>query len=351
MDVKQLKKKITFIKAFKGMLLINIVLYITGSILFLYLEVIPLVILNVISIIIYSIILSKNIEDNMTKYTAILYSVVFINAILTVYFIGWSGAFYVYPLSFLPIVYFTTMNIMKKDKIGHIIAGVTLINYQISKIYTEFVVAPYENNVIEFENILYPINTFIASSMFIWLVYAFLCEMKNIQIDLENKNILLKDIANIDPLTKLNNRRYMNEILQIEIEKETIFCLAIGDIDDFKRINDTYGHDAGDIVLIEIANTLIENTKIYNISICRWGGEEFFILLKGIYKKEAKEICEKLLKDIKDINVYYMDSIINITITFGCAEFTLKEDIEVTIKKADLNLYKGKNATKNCVVI
>jgi len=159
----------------------------------------------------------------------------------------------------------------------------------------------------------------------------------------------VKDRANKDFLTSLFNRRYLfdvgNEIFErIKNRNDESLCVVLIDIDKFKNINDTYGHDIGDLALIESAQILKDNFS--NSLISRLGGEEFCILLKG---RSSDEI-HKILEDIrilfeKNILSFNKDKL-SFTISLGVC-MDLKESLEIMITCADKALYEAKNNGRN----
>ncbi len=173
--------------------------------------------------------------------------------------------------------------------------------------------------------------------------------------------LLLRDIteevtlATTDPLTSIYNRRYMNEFLAKEAERsrrtDRGFAVSITDVDDFKRINDTFGHLSGDIVLKKIVRAMISCTREYD-TVGRYGGEEFLIILPEIDKQTATLVCNRLRRNIEELEIEVMEGEkITVTASFGIASFqedgVLPEDLLV---KADERLYKAKREGKNLVV-
>jgi len=164
----------------------------------------------------------------------------------------------------------------------------------------------------------------------------------------------MEKMAKTDPLTKLPNRRAVYEFINYEIirfkRNSNPFTIVLSDIDDFKLINDTYGHDAGDKVLKTISK-LIKDT-IRNSDICsRWGGEEFLFLLPETDINGGKIISEKIRKLIESKKVYYKNSTISITMTFGLCQFSQELKIDDCISNADKALYAGKETGKNRVQV
>lgn len=169
--------------------------------------------------------------------------------------------------------------------------------------------------------------------------------------DITQRKILEQKLyieAFTDGLTTLYNRRFIEEILSTERDKAILygepFSIIFLDLDDFKKINDTYGHEVGDKVLKEIAKILKENLRATDI-LGRWGGEEFIIILKNTKLKDAINLAEILRKKISEYNI---DKIL-VTASFGVTEYFPREEIMKTLKRVDLALYKAKMAGKNCV--
>ena len=299
---KDRRLKFTFLNSFRIAIVGATILHILFLVIFLIKGVIPLVIFNICSIILFIYFSIYYIKKNVVLATIISFIEVTAQTLFCTYYIGWDSGFYVYPLCMIPIIYFVTVNILKKEIYGHILVIATFIIYQLAKVFADYRIAQYEHTFIPINDELYKFNTVNASFLFAFLVYAFLSEMRDTQEALEDKNEILKDIANIDMLTGINNRRYMSDKLREESEmfkqNNKPFSIAICDIDDFKKINDIYGHDCGDIVLKEIANILKLVYKEYDIEICRWGGEEFLILLRETIL-EAEKICQIILKIFK----------------------------------------------------
>ncbi|WP_291633197.1 GGDEF domain-containing protein [Clostridium sp.] len=168
------------------------------------------------------------------------------------------------------------------------------------------------------------------------------CNMKKLELD-----------SKIDPLTGLYNRRYILEKLEYEFTKykrtKNNFSIIIADIDFFKKINDKFGHNCGDRVLKIISQSLQAAVREQD-SICRWGGEEFLILLPETEIEGAHILSDKIRKIIEKLNIEYEGVQIPITMTFGVTVNEEYEMINDTIKKADKALYEGKNLGRNCVI-
>ncbi len=163
-----------------------------------------------------------------------------------------------------------------------------------------------------------------------------------------------KEMAIIDELTGIFNRRGILDLLRREVARSERFNLplsiAMVDVDDFKRINDTFGHVTGDKVLKAVA--LIMKSAIRRIDMLgRYGGEEFLIIFPNTPKDNARVAAEKLRKEVESHKFKYRDQEFRVTISLGVAEYTYGDSVEVLISKADEALYKAKRAGKNRVEI
>ena len=177
------------------------------------------------------------------------------------------------------------------------------------------------------------------------IVILYLCLFHNLAITSEEK---LEKMALIDNLTGLYNRHYLLATLdQTENNAPYGRWLAILDIDNFKRVNDTYGHNCGDYILSQVAK-LAKNT-CKDCIVCRWGGEEFMILSS---KTECStDILDTLRKNIAESEFTFESNSLHITVTIGAAKYTEDTTNDGWISKADEKLYFGKNNGKNQVVM
>ena len=185
-------------------------------------------------------------------------------------------------------------------------------------------------------------------------------ELKRVRDELQEKNKQLQEamnelerVATRDPLTNLFNRRYMMERMDQEVARtkrtNRTFSLVLTDIDFFKKVNDTYGHDGGDFILKSLSKLVVETLRYQDVLV-RWGGEEFLILLPETGTEGATVVSEKIRKTVEDSSFFYNNKEIKITMTFGVAEYSINERIDDTLIRADKRLYEGKNSGRNKVV-
>jgi diguanylate cyclase (GGDEF)-like protein len=159
-----------------------------------------------------------------------------------------------------------------------------------------------------------------------------------------------QQLAHFDPLTKLSNRRDALHILQREqariLRNKEPSSIILCDVDHFKKINDQYGHNAGDAVLIELAKIFTNNIREQDC-IARWGGEEFLFILPQTFAKNANELAVKIQDILQSHSVKYEDEKIRVTVSMGIEEFNGSQSIDDLIRSADKYLYQAKNAGRN----
>ncbi len=160
-----------------------------------------------------------------------------------------------------------------------------------------------------------------------------------------------------DPLTGLANRRAFNRILDIEIERArrsgTSVSLAIIDLDDFKKVNDTYGHTKGDEVLVAFSRKVFQTTRRYDLA-ARLGGEEFALILSGTGLVKAKRVLSRLLEEFRAKTFEAPDGgIFKVTCSAGltCYKGTVDMDVKQLLDLADEALYGAKENGKDQVMV
>ncbi|GGD78183.1 sensor domain-containing diguanylate cyclase [Paenibacillus nasutitermitis] len=173
-------------------------------------------------------------------------------------------------------------------------------------------------------------------------------EIETKQTELLRMNAVLVELSNTDKLTGLRNRRFMQEKLEELIAGFTptgdAFSLLILDIDHFKKINDTYGHQTGDRVLEQLADILKANAGVKDIA-CRYGGEEFVVILPGTNALESKITAENLRRTIAS-SIWETGCV---TVSIGIATCTPADSAESILKNADRALYASKESGRNRV--
>ena len=169
--------------------------------------------------------------------------------------------------------------------------------------------------------------------------------------NLNNLQIALRRLIERDVLTGLFNRRSAEKkIDQIE-ESGVKYCVAIGDIDHFKKFNDTFGHECGDVVLREVAHLLNDGMNKREGFVARWGGEEFLLVFVNATIDDAYDGLMIIRQALHDKDVEYNGQIHKVTMTFGAAEKMEGVPINHLIRAADDKLYEGKEGGRDRVII
>jgi len=174
-------------------------------------------------------------------------------------------------------------------------------------------------------------------------------ELSEINQILENKNKEYEIMASTDSLTGLYNRHKFSELYlssyRFMIQRDNDMSIILLDIDFFKKVNDNFGHNTGDNVLIQIAHALLKTLRNIDV-ICRWGGEEFVILLPTASLEQAEILAEKLRVYIQNLEI---DTIGSVTASFGVSLVVKGDSMNDAIGRADKALYLAKKSGRNCV--
>jgi diguanylate cyclase (GGDEF)-like protein len=205
------------------------------------------------------------------------------------------------------------------------------------------------------QNEIVPLILFFGSLFVYFTISLFL------ETTIDIKRIYHLEIENItDPLMGISNRRHLTRILQEEFSRAERYKLPLAilmlDIDYFKKVNDTYGHDVGDMVLINLG-TLIQELIRETDYVARYGGEEIMVICPLTDAEHAVELAERLRQEIESCIIVPNDvkkgiPEIRITVSIGVSEYT-SDIVSVAdlVKRADLSLYRAKNEGRNCVFL
>jgi diguanylate cyclase (GGDEF)-like protein/PAS domain S-box-containing protein len=164
----------------------------------------------------------------------------------------------------------------------------------------------------------------------------------------------LQRLALLDPLTEIGNRRYAELTLHARLDEFYRYGWRFGvlfmDIDHFKTINDTYGHEMGDKILRMIARTLQNGVRSSDV-VSRWGGEEFVAFIANIDEVALGALAEKLRKLVEQSKPFFENELIGATISVGVTISRMNDTPEGLIKRADHLMYRGKLSGRNCVTM
>ena len=282
-------------------------------------------------------------KERYQFYVRLVYAWITVYMSLATVCLGYKFGFHLYCLSMIPINYYTeymSFKLGKKNVNTNLITVLVVICYLFATGYSGVVGPIYETDPM-FASIFWIIN---SSTVILFLIIYSSLMMKGI-ITSEKK---LFDMAHKDRLTGLYNRHYMMGILEEAEKDEKDYCLAMLDIDFFKKVNDVYGHNAGDEVLRKVADSMTEVCKDCVIS--RWGGEEFLILVNGKISDGGLDLLEKLRTKVEATHILFEDKDIKVTLTTGISDKDKDISLDKWIMSADEKLYEGKHSGKNRVV-
>ena len=245
----------------------------------------PMFIFNIFSVLTY--VLCFWLMHGDREYYLTIFFITYIEIILHSFAasicIGWQFGFAQYIIAIVPVGFYTCYTLeLKRHRFtiatfAAVFAAVAFLSCKFLSFLGEPAVI-LDNIVLEL--VLYVFNSLCAFTFLIIFSLIFIFEIKLSSNQLKHQNAILEKLASIDPLTGLYNRRSMDIFLSQAVETESNFALIMCDIDDFKKVNDTYGHDLGDVVLKGVASITSEQVK-ENGYVCRWGGEEILILLNN----------------------------------------------------------------------
>ncbi len=344
------------------------IMHISFLLLFFYSEVYLLALINIVSVIIYVVgaFCSKraNFDKHCYGWIIALYTEITVHAVSCTVFLGCDEGFFMYSMMALPVAAYTLF-LSCREKFG-----VTIVVMAITTAVTMFCSIFFVNrcgSVLEiFMNrdipqrsteIMRSVNIFFNTGLIFSFSMLFVMEIHTLFRKLSETNDRLAFTATHDALTGLYNRHSLRKFFDELENGSDLFCVIMGDIDDFKKINDTYGHDCGDIVLKTVADIVMKNMGEKDIA-CRWGGEEFLIIMRGS-RDECFDRISLVKAQINALDISHESSSVHVTMTFGFADsdenlqsgHSARESIDSLISMVDKRLYKGKTSGKNVIVV
>ncbi|RKY42746.1 MAG: hypothetical protein DRP85_01670 [Candidatus Makaraimicrobium thalassicum] len=244
----------------------------------------------------------------------------------------WLNWMFIYILSLVPFLF-----ISGKKSLREILSVAS-----IAAVFFFMVILLFKNNF--WLDFALPLFSLFAS-------YLSVASFQFVYVSLEKQRFF--KLAVTDGLTGLSNIRFFKRVLGDECliageEPAKGFCVIMGDIDNFKHFNDTYGHMAGDIVLKRTADVLKASVRSSDV-VARYGGEELIILLRGAALENGLKVAGKIRKNMEDLVITDGDNTYRVTLSLGIASFHPQDDENTIIKRADDGLYNAKRSGKNRV--
>ena len=301
---------------------------------------------NLLFVLIYGHLIGMTYR-NHTRKALIWYNVVTVAAVcFNVGLIGWNSGIqhFLFVLVLIDLI-FTCRNRWNQCAVVLFLCVIRLALYFYCRMYATTI------QLQIFYDIFLQVFTTVAVFFMLYLNGMMLArDSQIIERKLMKYNKELQRAANTDMLTKLWNRLFLMQYMEKKVASPDIFLsIAIGDIDFFKKVNDTYGHECGDEVLRTLAAIFKKEMEGHGV-VARWGGEEFIFVFEGVNGDEAMVLLDHLQRAIRDTVINYEGLQLKVTMTFGLVEYNTKLRLDENINIADERLYIGKEKGRDRII-
>lgn len=300
-----------------------------------------LAVINVISVIFYAYMIFSRRSTTQGAMVACYFEVLLFTVLSSVITHG-MGDFIFLDICMITIIFYLAPDFKVPriilQFIGLAVAFFSLIIGRVSDIVF---VNSFER-VSRFETLICCANLFISVMTTVFVSYLYTYELRKAQVEADFN-------VNHDYLTGLFNRRFFHQYMMKDGNLKPSYVIVMGDIDNFKNVNDFYGHDVGDEVLVRVGGCLKNYVGNSDLAV-RWGGEEFILLFNGEKKESVIKIMERARDEIHGLRIPTKRRDLAVTMTFGIAESRKFYTYEDIIKIADLRLYYGKRNGKDCII-
>ena len=334
------------------------IIHLSITVTFFTLNVTPIYYYNVLAVILYLYMAKVYVprEKYLNIFIITICEVLFHSVFFSI-LLGWSWGYMTYVIALVPISFYLSLTLpeVRRQILSPFIGGLIIYFFYMATRIICDTHSPIYTNVASDNYITtgFCLNSAAVFCIVIFFSVLFSIEIRQMQHHLLHENETLDKIASHDPLTKLLNRRsmevHLNHVMEVAKKTGSQFSLIMADIDDFKKVNDNYGHDIGDQVLIHVAD-IIKKQLRGNDYVCRWGGEEMLLLINN-NGKVANQVAERIRQALENTPITTKDGDkITVTMTFGVTGYIPGFNLNKLIKITDENLYKGKRNGKNQVV-
>lgn len=291
--------------------------------------------------------INRGNDQQLVFFITLFESILF--TLLTTVSYGWSSGFFLAGFAWMLLIFINA----SFSQTGKLIVGGLYSFFPIGLYLFSMYYQPLLSVPSYYLQGLFAIN--LVQGLFSFSLYGYYFEQatKSAENEILQSNQRLLSMANTDPVTNLINRRMMMN--HIEDEKLKVdrggkpFTVVMVDIDNFKSINDVYGHDGGDFVLVQLAERIKLSLRKTDL-VSRWGGDEFLFLLPETRLNEGAKVAEKVRDRITKSPFVYRERDIQVTLTFGVSQCSIDVGVGSVIRKADQALYLGKELGKNRVI-
>ncbi len=335
-----------------------------------------MVCINIVSILIYvsgAIATRKGVSKHAFAWIMAFFAEVLLHAVICTVIQGVEVSFFLYPVMGMPVYGYLLFGYCDRPTLiraSLFMAVTTFVTGILTLVFVDHVGSVYQltgmHELLRMELIvLRAINVTFATLMLMVFTLAFYMELTKLLKALNESNKRLDYIATHDALTGLSNRRSLWTFFDVLEKSGDHYCIILGDLDDFKKINDTYGHECGDRVLKAVSDIILEKTGDEEMA-CRWGGEEMLVVMRG-----SREDCLRRVGEIKDmissLGITQDERHVKVSMTFGfvCRDEVVDNGEEVSastelppahlgldnlISEVDKRLYVGKRSGKNVII-
>lgn len=319
--------------------------HILFTIIFAAQEILPLFIYNIGSCLLYIGIYILTLQKRFRTTVLLTHLEICAFVAFSCIYAGWDCGFALYLLALSALVYFCPF---ERKYIPYLLSGMEMILFLILKILS-MRISPIHHFSNQATNSFYIFNALASFTLILYAAVVTKLSAVMTEDVLRRSNTRLQNLVDHDTLTKLWSRRHLTDAFQETIHKENPVSIVLTDIDNFKKINDTYGHDCGDYILSELGK-LLKSSCPKETGICRWGGEEFVFLFSHENPDAVVPIIEHIRQTVEKYPFKYEKQPLNITMTFGISNSTEATDLKELIRLADKRMYYGKKMGKNTVI-
>ncbi len=311
---------------------------------FVYIQAYSMVKFNILSLLTFTVCIGLSRHPKNLLIVLLLFALeVIAHAVVAVNTFGWDSGYHYYLFIFVPFIFANEGGtfLLRLVIVWALCCTYMLIHYAGAGAEPSMVVSA---EVLKF--------MFYSNVVGVFTAIAYLASLHRLQVmEVESE---LKRIANTDVLTGLKNRRHLLELVEVEVNRrernECRLSLAVMDIDDFKAINDQYGHDVGDAVLVHVANLITSSVRKQDL-VARWGGEEFLLLLPETGISGALKLADSIRCQIAAMPIMVKGKTINVSVSIGLSEFTTDELFDSAFVRSDNALYSAKSSGKNKAIV
>ena len=306
----------------------------------------PMVLVSMFSVTLYIYCFIQASRDkNLLLVFNLSYAEIMIHAVASVLLLGVDSGFSLYIIAMLPLGYYASYNFSSEKKSVNPMLYVLFsgVAFCFARILGSSMDPLYSYGNKSIDRAMYMVNYFVAVIAIVLFFSTLLNQIKYLESQQKNQN-------KKDALTGLANRRSIQERYEDSELLQESYAVILADIDDFKKVNDTYGHDAGDRTL-KAVSAVFKNAVRGEDIVCRWGGEEILVFLPKCPLENAKDRAEAILQNIRKLQLTTQEhSSFGVTMTFGVAISEEAGSFTEVVQKADERLYTGKQTGKNQVV-